>query len=352
MLTRASNRRAQGKLVAQPGPPLLAGACATSPDLPTLHGATWTAPLGGDDTRVYVCIRAPTCTYSYTHAHTHVHTQRVRGKAFYYSYFQVIKDTVLFFPPSLASSSKYFNGKFMMRPFFLSLFFQKFHSPLTLIWGFLRNKHPSHCASSLAGGSQRPVSWHQRTCRATVLCPLRRRILCSMGICVVLWPRRTRGKESNERHLIHPPAGSLNVGTTGPWWMFMVFNFLRRWDFWLRVSKISISTLCSKTQRHCPLKVALLFSCSMAPALHPAGLESPWTFISDTKSRLLAEAVVTRSYQRPRPPRPCPSFLGGKLHLHFTLRSVEGSCSPLKPDPLLSDGLRSFRAVVLKLHQV
>lgn len=39
------------------------------------------------------------------------------------------------------------------------------------------------------------------------------------------------------------PAGSLNVGTTGPWWMFMVFNFLRRWDFCLRVSKISISTL-------------------------------------------------------------------------------------------------------------
>lgn len=148
------------------------------------------------------------------------------------------------------------------------------------------------------------------------------------------------------------PAGSLNVGTTGPWWMFMVFNFLRRWDFCLRVSKISISTLCSKTQRHCPFKVALLFSCSMSPSLHPAGLEPPWTFISDTKSRLLAEAVVTHSYQSPGPPQPCPSFLGEKLHLHFTLRSVERSCSPLKPDPLLSDGLRSFRAVVLKLHQV
>lgn len=233
------------------------------------------------------------------------------------------------------------------RALFLSLFFQRFHSPLTLIWGFLRNKHPSHCASSLANGSQRPVSLHQRTCRATVFSPLRRRILCSTGICVVLRPRRTGGKESNERHQQALWMWA-QQGPGGCSWCSISSDV----EISAYESPKYPSVLCSKTQRHCPFKVALLFPCSMSPSLHPAGLESPWTFISDTKSRLLAEAVVTHSYQRPGPPRPCPSFLGGKLHLHFTLRSVEWSCSPLKPDPLLSDGLRSFRAVVLKLHQV
>lgn len=149
------------------------------------------------------CTRVYVHTHAHTHARMHIHTcthRESKARPFITVTSRSLRTQSFFFHPVWLLHQNIFNGKFMMRPFFLSLFFQRFHSPLTLIWGFLRNKHPSHCASSLASGSQRPVSLHQRTCRATVFSPLRRRILCSTGICVVLRPRRTRGKDSNERY--------------------------------------------------------------------------------------------------------------------------------------------------------
>ena len=61
--------------------------------------------LQGDHTQVYTCIHTHTHTQAHTqvytciHTHTQRHTQRVQGNAFNSTYFQVNKDTVLFYHP-------------------------------------------------------------------------------------------------------------------------------------------------------------------------------------------------------------------------------------------------------------
>ena len=115
--------------------------------------------------------------YTHTYTHTHRHTQRVQGRAFYSTYFQVIKDTVLFYHPVCLSYENIFKGKVKMYPFSKSAFSEvqlsvDFNPGVLQKW----TEQPWHL---LPAGLRGP-----HLGRATAFSPLRSRIICAPGIHV------------------------------------------------------------------------------------------------------------------------------------------------------------------------